>query len=420
MKKQIKPIVPIVKALQTLRAFNATSILAGMTLILSPVAFGGQFEPPINYFLNRSLNGIAKGDFNRDGNVDLVVSGCGSPQCTVTGSVYVLLGDGNGGFTRGRRFVAGPPGTDAIALATGDFNRDGTPDLVVINNAINQFGDVSVLLADGSGGFLPPVSYRVGGAVPIWPAVADFNRDGNPDLAISVTTTDSVAVLLGNGDGTFQPAVNYTVGGGPQGIATGDVNNDGLPDIVSADECGDDPACRDGTVSVLLGNGDGTFQPRLVFPEGIFPLSVAIADFNGDHRPDLAIANPCGTDEACVSLGSVGIMLGNGDGTFQPVVNYPATDNLTVRVDVGKFNHDGHPDVVALNVQDSNITVLTGNGDGTFQPGDNYIVGLTPIGVAIGQFNQDNAFDLAVADENSFEVSVLLNNRSGDFPGSQR
>jgi hypothetical protein len=406
--------------MQTLRAFHATSILAGIALVFSPVVFAGQFEPAVNYFLNRSLNGIARGDFNRDGNADLAVTGCGNPGCSTTGSVFVLLGSRNGSFTRGGKFVAGPAGTDAIAVSTGDFNHDGTPDLVVINNAVNQFGTVSVLLADGSGGFLPPVSYGVGGAVPIWPAVADFNRDGNRDLAISVTTTDSVAVLLGNGDGTFQPAVNYTVGGGPQGIATGDVNGDGFADIISADECGDDPECRDGTVSVLLGNGDGTFQPRLVFAEGIFPLSIAVADFDGDNHPDLAIANPCGTDEACSSLGTVGIMLGNGDGTFQPVVNYPTTGYLPVRVDVGKFNHDGHPDVVALNVQDSNITVLTGNGDGTFQPGDDYLVGLTPIAVAVGQFNRDNAMDLAVADENSFEVSVLLNNRSGNFHGSQR
>jgi hypothetical protein len=232
-----------------------------------------------------------------------------------------------------------------------------------------------------------------------------------------VTTTDSVAVLAGNGDGTFQPAVNYSVGGGPQGIATGDVNGDGFPDIVSADECGDDPACRDGTVSVLIGKGDGTFQPRLVFAEGIFPLSIAIADFNGDRHRDLAIANPCGTDEACASVGSVGIMLGNGDGTFQPVVNYPTTSYLTTRVDVRNFNRGAHPDVVAVNIQYSNITVLTGNGDGTFQPGDDYLVGLNPNAVAIGQFNEDTAFDLAVTDQNSFEVSVLLNNRSSHFHG---
>lgn len=406
--------------MQTLRAFNATSILAGIALLLSPIAFAVQFEPPVNYFINRSPTGIVRGDFNRDGNLDLVVTGCGDANCSTTGSVFVLLGKGDGKFTRGENFVAGPPDTNADTLSSGDFNRDGTPDLVVVNNAINLFGTVSILLGDGVGGFLPPVSYSPGGAVPVWAEVADFNQDHNPDLAISVTTTNSVAVLLGNGDGAFQSAVNYTVGSGPQGIATGDVNNDGSPDIVSADECGDDPACRKGTVSVLLGKGDGTFQPRLVFAEGIFPLSIAIANFNGDHQPDLAIANPCGTDDTCVSRGSVGIMLGNGDGTFQPVVNYPTTSYLTARVAAGKFNRDGHPDVVALNVQYSDITVLMGNGDGTLQPGDDYIVGLTPIAVAVGQFNRDSAFDLAIADQNAFQVSVLLNNRSGHFHGAPR
>jgi hypothetical protein len=111
-----------------------------------------------------------------------VVTACGNAACTITGVVFVLLGKGNGEFTKRDRFVAGPPGTDAIALSTGDFNRDGTPDLAVINNALNQFGTVSMLLGDGGGGFLPPISYAVGGAVPVWPAVADFNRDHNPDL----------------------------------------------------------------------------------------------------------------------------------------------------------------------------------------------------------------------------------------------
>src|SRR5947209_20556988 len=112
MKKRIKPIV---KALQTLRAFNATSILAGIALILSPVAFAGQFEPPVNYFLNRSLNGIARGDFNGDGSIDLVVTGCGNPACTTTGAVFVLRGKGNSEITRRARFVGAPPESDAVS-----------------------------------------------------------------------------------------------------------------------------------------------------------------------------------------------------------------------------------------------------------------------------------------------------------------
>src|SRR5262249_24883568 len=299
-------------SLQTLRAFNATHLLGGIALIISHVAFAG-FEPAVNYPVNPSPTAIVTGDFDRDGHLDLVVTGCGDRNCTTTGSVIVLLGDGRGRFIRSGQFVAGPSGTTADRLASGDFNGDGTPDLVVANNAINQFGTISILLGDGVGGFLSPVSYSVGGSTPVWVEVADFNRDHKLDLAVSVTTTNSVAVLLGNGDGTFQPADNYTVGSSPQGIAIGDVTRDGFPDIISADECGDEPECRNGTVSVLLGNGDGTFRPRLVFAEGLFPLSVRVADFNGDHNLDLAIANPCGTDGTCVSLGSVGIMLGNGD-----------------------------------------------------------------------------------------------------------
>jgi hypothetical protein len=395
------------------QGLNTGWAMAAFTLTSYSIVWAAQFAPPVNYPVNPAPFAIVTADFNRDHALDLVVTGCGDRGCTSTGEVTLLLGLGNGRFTKGGHFVGGPPDTNAETLATGDFNQDGTPDLVVTNNALNEFGTVSILLADGSGGFLPPVSYGVGGAVPVWAAVADFNRDHNPDLAISVTTTNSVAVLLGNGDGTFQTAVNYTVGSSPQGIAAADLNADDKPDLVSADECGDDPECRDGTVSVLLGNGDGTFQPRLTFPEGIFPLSVAVADFDGDHHRDLAIANPCGTDEACVSNGTVGIMLGNGDGTFQPVANYPTTGFLTARVAIGDFDRDTHPDVVAVNVQQSDITVLPGNGDGTLGAGTDYVVGLTPIGAAVGQFNQDVAPDLAVADENSNAVSVLINTGSG-------
>jgi hypothetical protein len=349
------------------------------------------------------------GDFNRDHHLDLVATVCGDRNCSRPGSVTILSGNGHGRFIKGGLFVAGPDFTTADTLASGDFNRDGVPDLVVVNNGINQFGTISVLLADGVGGFLPPVSYSVGGSTPVWAAVADFNRDHNPDIAISVTTTDSVAVLLGNGDGTFQPAMNYTVGGGPQGITTGDLNGDGNPDVISADECGDDPACRAGTVSVLLGRGDGTFEPRIVSPEGLFPLSVAVANFNGDSHLDLAVANPCGADLTCVSNGGIGIMLGNGDGTFQPVTIYLATGFDTARLNVGDFNLDGHPDVVGANAQGFDITVFLGNGDGTLQPGTDYTVGQTPIAIAVGQFNKDRAPDLAVADQNSDEISILLN-----------
>lgn len=364
--------------MQILRVCVGRRILAGIgAVIFSQAVFAQEFKPPVNYPVNPSPTGVVIGDFNRDHHLDLVATVCGDRSCSLPGSVTLLLGNGRGRFQKGGLFIAGPDSTTADTLASGDFNRDGTPDLVVVNNGINLFGTVSILLADGSGGFQPPVSYSVGGSTPVWASVADFNRDDNPDLAISVTTTDSVAVLLGKGDGTFHAPVNYTIGSGPQGITTSDVDGDGNPDIISADECGDDPACRKGTVSVLLGSGDGTFQPRMVFDEGLFPLAVAVADFNGDRHPDLAIANPCGADLTCVSNGGIGIMLGNGDGAFQPVTIYLATGFDTARLNVGDFNLDGHPDVVAVNAQGFDITVFLGNGDGTLQAGTDYIVGQT-------------------------------------------
>jgi hypothetical protein len=383
--------------------------LASLLLTLPALTFAGNFQAPTNYPTNPYPTGIVAGDFNHDGNIDLVMTVCGDQQCVAPGSVQVLLGHGNGTFSKGGTFVAGTLGTSADTLASGDFNGDGTPDLVVVTNAINQFGNVNILIADGNGGFLPPVSYPVGGSTPVWAAVADFNGDHKLDLAISVTTTDSVAILLGNGDGTFRPAVNYDVQTGPQGIAVGDVNGDGIPDVIAANQCGMDPLCGQGTVSVLLGKGNGTFQPALSFPAGISPLSVAVADFNGDGHADLAVADACGTDPKCVSNGTVAILLGNGDGTFQPLVSYPSTGPITARLTIGDFNGDHHPDVVALNSQATDITVFLGNGDGTLQPGIDYVVGLVPIWVVVADFNRDRAPDLAVSNEFGSDVSVLLN-----------
>jgi len=382
-----------------------------LAALLCPIsARAAQFRLLKDYPVNPSPTSIVTGDFDRDGISDLVVDGCGDKDCATTGVVIVLFGRGDGTFRHGGQFVAGPEGTVVDQITSGDLNGDRVLDVVAVNNAINIFGTVSVLLGDGSGGFGAPVSYPVGGAVPIWPAIADFDGDGNPDMAVSLAgSADAVSVLLGKGDGTFRPAIVYPVGTSPQGITTGDVNGDGNIDIVSADECGEDPACRQGAVSVLLGNGDGTFQPHISTVEGLFPLQVELADFNEDGHLDVAVANPCGTDLTCVSNGGVGILLGNGDGTFQPVVNFPATGRGTVRLGLGDLNRDHIPDVVAMNNQTSDITVLLANSDGTLQTGVDYLVGATPMSVAIADFNRNRGRDLAVAAEIDSRVTILLN-----------
>src|SRR5438034_1410164 len=192
-------------------------------------------------------------------------------------------------------------GSNPASVAAGDFNRDGVLDLATANYGSNT---VSVLLGNGDGTFQAARTFATAGFNPEFVAVGDVNLDGRQDLAVaqSGSTPSLVSVLLGNGDGSFQPARIFATGQGSLSVAIGDVNGDGRPDLVAANYYSND-------VSVLLGNGDGTFQPALSFDAGNHPSSVAVGDFNGDGRPDLAVSN--------FTSNNVSVLLGNGDGTFQ-------------------------------------------------------------------------------------------------------
>jgi FG-GAP-like repeat len=250
----------------------------------------------------------------------------------------------------------------------------------------------------------PPVSFLeksapAAGTSPQAVAVGDFNGDGKLDLA--VTNSTNVGVLLGNGDGTFQPAVYYSVGSSPRAVAVGDFNGDGKLDLVVGN-------VTSGNVSVLLGNGDGTFQPALNYAADNAPYSVAVGDFNGDGKLDVAAAEAGGS--AIVS-----VFLGKGDGTFQPAVNYGVGQD-PVSLAVGDFNGDGNLDVAAATQGGSDtVSVLLGKGDGTFQPAVNYAAGSIPSSVVAGDFNGDGKLDLAVTNIFDDTVSVLLGNGDGTF-----
>jgi hypothetical protein len=313
-------------------------------------------------------------------------------------TVSIFLGDGSGGFSAHVDFATG---LYPNALVIRDFNGDGKPDLALANGS----GTVSILLGNGDGSFQPHVDYPVGPAS-FALAVGDFNGDGKLDLAVANNNSNqsgTVSVLLGNGDGTFQPHVDYPVGMGPYSVAVGDFNRDGKLDLVVANY----PFVF--TVSVLLGNGDGTFQPQVTYPVGRQPISVAVADLNGDGKLDLAVAD--------FTDGFVSVLLGNGDGTFQPSVEYP-TGAVPSSIIIGDFNGDGKLDLATsnyapggYNVPPGFINILLGKGDGTFQAPVAFVAGPNPATVAVADFNNDGALDFvtgSVPGPGSPTFSVLL------------
>jgi hypothetical protein len=389
---------------------------SGLAVVLLFVFLG---EPALafhfheqNYHAGPGTDAITVGDVNNDGKLDLLVAdACGDKLCETPGKVTVLFGNGDGTFTEGKKYHSAEEGA-SIAIAATDFNGDGNLDVAVVNTAVNYLGDVSILLGNGDGSFGPPTAYEMP-EVPEFIRAGDFNHDGKMDLAVTFNNPGAVGMLLGNGDGTFQSPVTYLVEDGPQDLAIADVNNDGNRDLIVTNECGHTSGCRQGTVSILLGNGDGTFQPQQSYFVGIFPLEVAVADFNRDGNPDLVLNLPCGTDQNCTSNGGVGVLLGNGDGTFQNVTTYIGTGTDTARVGVGFFNGGSNADVVALNYRDGDITVFKGNGHGTLQSGQTFAVKDNPISVVTSDFNRDGHDDIAVVNQypGLGRVSVLINKR---------
>lgn len=348
--------------------------------------------------ISLGLEGLAAGsspwdlisaDFNGDGKLDMAV--VKSAVTDVSGgasyTVSIWLGNGDGTFQ---------PHVDyavpflAVSLTSGDFNGDGKLDL-----AVGSTTAVSILLGNGDGTFQPHADYPVpNGSDAI--TAGDFNGDGKLDLAVAGSSNNTVSILLGNGDGTFLPHVDYPTGNMPSAVTTGDFNGDGRLDLVVANY-------HDNTVSILLGNGDGTFLPHVDYATAGPPIAVVAADLNGDGKLDLA-AGYNGSEFG------VGILLGNGDGTFQPHMDYAVSPfGYTSGLAVGDLNGDGKLDLVTPVSEYIGVYVLLGNGDGTFQPPTgSFLTGGGGANVALGDFNRDGKLDLAVPSVGSNLVSVLL------------
>jgi hypothetical protein len=229
---------------------------------------------------------------------------------------------------------------------------------------------------------------------------ADFNNDGKLDLAVTNSGANTVSILLGNGNGTFGTRVDYATGLAPAAVAAGDFNHDGIMDLVVANQANN-------TVSILLGSGGGGFKPQKVYSTGDQPFAVAIADLNGDGNLDLAVANQAGN--------TVSILFGNGDGTFAAHLDYAAGES-PVALAAGDFNGDGKLDLAVANdvTTAGTVTILLNHGDGSYLPGVAYTTRDTEALVTV-DLNGDGILDFAAVNGQGQSLSVYLGNGDGTF-----
>lgn len=466
----------------------------------------GNFTVGAPVSVGTNPTGIVTGDWNHDGNLDLAVINSGN------GVLSILLGKGNDQFS-----VSSTPSVSAgnrtygYSLLALDINDDGSPDLLTANPGQNS---IAILINNANGSFQRPMHMSVPSG-PAFLAAADFSRTGKPDLAVtqqnsasvsvlvnntlptmepdgtsfgppyvvstgygnmadSITTADfngdgeadvaisylednAVRVMIGYGNGYFKPAVMYPVGKQPYDVVSGDLNNDGYPDLVTANT-------TDGTVSVLLNNGGGTgtFAAAQTYPVGKLPFQVAIGDLNGDGIPDLAVTNygdntvsvlygqinggsltyiagpvlttgtnPYGVAIAdfrhtgindiavtCFHTAQLYYFQNNGGGSFQSPAIY-STDSYPTSIAVGDFNRDGNLDIVTGNSIANDVSFFAGTGSGTFLPAVNSFALNFPDSIAAGDINGDGILDIVAVAANFNKATVLVGKGDGTFQPRQ-
>jgi hypothetical protein len=320
-----------------------------------------------------------------------VSSGLGSGRLTAEVAA-------TGGTLFPRLTLSGPGGQMLIQSDSGRILQHLQPGTYSVAVSAEAGVGTYRLTTDFTQASLPVAPLDVG-TFPRAVAVADLTGDGRLDLVSANYISGTVSVLLGIGDGSFQAQQTYAVGLRPSSVVVADINGDGNPDLVVANRLSN-------TVSVLLGNGDGSFQPQQTFDAGSTPEAAAVADINGDGIPDLVVANR--------DSGMVSVLLGEGHGAFGSPNSF-TVGALPLSVAVADVNGDGIPDIVAANYSDGTVSVLLGNGDGSFQQQQTSTVGPGPAAVVVADVNGDGTPDLVTANYANNTVSVLLGDGHGSF-----
>ncbi len=344
-----------------------------------------------------SAASLAVGDFRGQRKPDLVA-------VSFTNVVNILLSNGDGSFTLGTGspiYIPKPPydtlpTQDPVYAAVGNFSNSGHVDM-----AVAEFGNDSamILFGDGRGGFTPASTAIFSGNEPAVIGVGDFIGNGNLDLAIA-NSLGLLSIEQGYGDGAFNALADpEDTLNGVAAVVVGDFNGDGMLDLAITANI------EQSYVLVFLGNGDGTFTlaPNSPYVVGANPITLTAADFNGDGHTDLAVAN--------AGDNTVSILLGNGDGTFSLAPGSPIAVGLGPNgLAFGDLNSDGKLDLVVGNTLDNTVTILLGNGDGTFTAAASSPIaaGDGPISIAVADFNGSGRLGLAVADLFGNTVSILV------------
>ncbi len=373
----------------------------------------GTFRAAPNYSLPNSFDqfawsySVATGDFNGDGIPDVVAGQSNNDGST---GVVVYIGKGDGTFYPG---VSYGESAGLVYVAVADFNGDGKLDIAATDT---QSGNVEILTGNGDGSFGIGLSLSTGGSGATNIVTGDFNHDGKADIAVANVGSGSIGVLLGNGDASFAPAVTYvTTGYFPQSITAADIDGDGYLDL-AVTATTDGPAA----VGVFLANSDnsGTFKPVVYTTLDGTPEFVAFGDLDKSGKLDMAVTERNGS----IYAGLIEVGLGSGDGTFGTLTAYPTSVQLTespgpADIQIADINGDGNPDVVYLNAQFGTVGIMYGNGDGTLNTPVEFPANEDNYGLALADLDGDGALDVITANDYSGGMSVLLNGSgSGTAP----
>jgi hypothetical protein len=376
--------------------------------LLTTSALSQNYAPAVNYSTGSAPAGLATGDFNRDGNIDIVVVNDGGS------SLSLFLGNGDGTF---QPAVTIPVGSVPISVTAADFNEDGSLDLAVSLENSTAF---QVLFGNGDGTFQSPVTVPVPSPTTTLLSqitAVDLNGDGRKDLLVA--SISGVHVFLNDGHGGFTPtAAADTVGLGFNigGFTVADFNHDGHPDLAWI---GISPSgCGVGQAFLSLGNGDGTFQPARLLPTGNFmPGGITAADFNHDGRMDIVVSESA---SLCTGLGAgtnaVQVLLQQPDGSFRTSSNITSIVNPGAVIE-GDFDSDGNLDIavlqssigVALPPPSDAVMIYRGDGSGGFSAPSQFALPTGPNALAAASFTNTVALDLAVTDGNANLLSLLVN-----------